>query len=142
VDLHFKSLSTSMAILIVSSIAPMLLRRRLFSLPPRELRFVLFAQSVRVLASAGLTALMWHLVLPQVALSWWLLLSSLRMIISRLPLLPNKDFVFAGMAVLIVGHDLEIANLITMLAGLVLATHLLLGLVLSTTELAREGVTA
>ena len=59
----------------------------------------------------GLTALMWHLAMPAVALSWWLLLATMRMLLSRLPFVPNKDIVFAGIAVLLVGHDLEIAAL-------------------------------
>ena len=70
----------------------------------------------------------WHLALPGVALQWWLLLATLRMLLSRLPLLPNKDIVFAGLAVFLIGHDAEIGALMTLMASLILCTHLFMGL--------------
>jgi hypothetical protein len=61
-------------------------------------------------------------------MQWWLLLSALRLLLSRLPLLPNKDIVFAGLAVFLIGHDVQIGALMTMMASLILATHLMVGL--------------
>lgn len=127
----------STVVLVGTSIVAMFFRRRLFSLPGHELRFVLTAHFVRIFATTALTGLMWHLALPQIALSWWVLLSAIRLLLSRLPFLPNKDFVFAGLAVLLIGHDSEIAALMTMMASLYLATHLLLGLLLMGVELGR-----
>jgi len=70
---------------------------------------------------------MWHLVLPQVPLHLWFVLSTLRMLVSRLPLVPNKDVIFAGIAVFVIGHEARIDDLMTMMAGLILATHLMVG---------------
>jgi hypothetical protein len=121
--------------LLLTSLGALFLRGRLFSLPPAELRFVVVLQLGRILVTTGLAALMWHLVLPSVPLSWWLLLAALRLLLSRLPFLPNKDLVFAGLAVLMVGHDSDIAALLTMIASLWLAAHVLLGIVLMGAEL-------
>jgi hypothetical protein len=132
--LHFgidgRTLFVSVGIVVAISSGILLFRNKLFSLPWPDLRAVTGIHFVRIILATGLAALCWHLVLPQVALSWWLLLATLRMLLSRLPLLPNKDIVFAGLAVFLVGHDAEISELMTMMASLILATHIGLGLAL------------
>jgi hypothetical protein len=135
VGLHAHSAAIPLAILAISSVAPIFLRKQIFSLPTGELRFVLSIQAARIAATTVLSSVLWHLILPQVALSWWVILSAFRLLLSRLPFFPNKDFIFAGLAVLLIGHDSEIANLMAMMAGLMLATHLILGLILVGGEL-------
>ena len=120
-----------------TSLLLLVFRGRLLTLGRRELLFVGTAQLARVLITALLPALLWHIVLPGVALGWWLLLAALRLLLSRLPLLPNKDLVFAGLAVLLVGQDVAIGGMMTMLASLILGTHLLLGAGLVLAEFAR-----
>ncbi len=134
--LESRMLLLSVAVVLVTSLVAMLFRKRLFSLPRSELWFVVGVHFARIVATTGLAALAWHLVLPGVALFWWLLLATIRMLLSRLPFLPNKDLVFAGIAVFLVGHDVEIATLIAMMASLILATHLVLGAGLMTADLA------
>ena len=127
-------LSTFM--LVATSLAALLFRRRLFSLPAGELRFVVGVHTLRILVTTALTGLMWHLVLPEVQLGWWVLLAALRLLLSRLPFLPDKDLAFAGLAVMAIGHDSEIAAVLTIVGTLVMATHVLLGLLLMGGELA------
>jgi len=122
-------------VLAATSLAALLLRRRLFSLPNVELRFVVLVHLARILATTGLAALMWYLILPNVPLGWWLLLAALRLLLSRLPFLPNKDLAFVALAMLAIGHENEITALLTMVASLILATHVLLGLLLMSAEL-------
>lgn len=129
----------SIVTVLASSVGALILRRRLFTMPRRELYFIAAVHLARIVATTGITALLWHLVLPSVALSWWLLLATLRMLLSRLPLVPNKDIVFASIAVLLVGHDLEIGALMAMIASLLLATHVLLGMAMMTGDLIRTG---
>jgi len=124
---HGRELALSITVVLVSSAVVMLFRGRLFSLPRRELGAIFGIHLARIAVATGLSALLWHLVLPGVALSWWLLLATIRLLISRLPLLPNKDVVFAGLAVVLVGHQVAIAELLTMLAGIIMLTHLALG---------------
>jgi hypothetical protein len=130
-----KTLFTSIAVLLGSSLVVMLLRGRVFSLPRRQLAFVAAMQLVRVLGSATLLAVMWSLVLPTVPFVYWLMLTTLRLLISRLPLVPNKDVVFAGVAVLIVGTASGIAPLMAMMAGLLIIVHVAVGGVLVASDL-------
>lgn len=127
----------SVVAVLVTSFAAFAFRRRLLGLPPADLRFVASVHLARIVSTTGLTAVLWHLALPGVALSWWLLLATLRMLLSRLPFVPNKDVVFAGIAVLLIGHDLEIGALMAMMASLILATHVLLGIGLMSVDLVR-----
>ncbi len=129
-----KTLIISIATVIVMSSGLLFFRKRLFSLPRGDLWFVSVMQFLRILVTTGLTALTWHLVLPQVDIEWWLILSTFRMLLSRLPFMPNKDVVFAGLAVFLVGHDADIGQLMALMASLILATHLVLGLALVATD--------
>jgi hypothetical protein len=128
--LDSKALLVSVAVVVATSSVVLFFRKTLFSLPRPELRYVAGVHLLRIFLTTGLAALCWHLALPEVALEWWLLLAALRMLLSRLPFLPNKDIVFAGLAVFLIGHDAEIGALMTMMASLILATHMALGLAL------------
>lgn len=128
----------SVAIVGGTSALALLLRKRLFSLPKEERRFILAMHFVRIIGSLALTALLWHLVLPEVSLSWWFLMVTLRQLLSRLPLLPNKDVMFAGLAVLLIGPHVAISSLMALMAGLMLAAHLLTGLVFSGGDIMRK----
>ena len=132
----------SIAIVGGTSALALLLRKRLFSLPASQRRFVLKVHLTRVVGGLSLSALLWHLVLPDVALSWWFLLVTLRQLLSRLPLLPNKDVVFAGLAVLLIGPHVAISSLMALMAGLILALHLLSGLVFGLSDVVRRATKA
>jgi len=135
IGLAMQSTFVSLGVVLVSSFAILLFRQKLFTLPPRELRFIALLHLARVAAKTGLGALLWHLVLPQVSVGLWLVLSTLRLLVSRLPLVPNKDVVFAGIAVVLLGHHVEVAALLAMMGGLVLATHLVVGASFGTVDL-------
>jgi len=125
----------SVAVVLGTSLVAMLFRRRLFSLPRADLRFVIVVHLARIVATTVLAAWMWHLALPAVAAGMWLLLATLRLLLSRLPFIPNKDLVFAGLAVLVVGQNLPVVELMALMAGLILGTHLVLGALLTAAEL-------
>lgn len=125
---HATAIGWSLAFVIGTSLAVMLLRGSLFSLERSELKMVFAVHLIRIFMTTVLSAALWHLVLPDVALGWWLVLVTIRLLISRLPFVPNKDVVFAGIAVLALGSQVEIAALMALMAGLILATHVLVGL--------------
>jgi hypothetical protein len=135
---HVTAIGFSLAFVIGTSLAVMLLRRSLFSLEGRELKMVFAVHLFRILATTVLSAALWHLVLPDVALGWWLLLVTIRLLISRLPFVPNKDIVFAGIAVLALG-EVEISALMALMAGLILAAHVLVGLSFVFADLLLKG---
>jgi hypothetical protein len=126
----------SVALMLVISSGVLFFRKKLFSLPARDLWVVTFVQTARVIATLVLTGLCWHLALPAESLELWVLLSAMRMLLSRLPFLPNKDVVFAALAVFMIGQDAEVGALMAMMASLLLATHLGLGLLLVSGEAA------
>lgn len=126
----------SVALMLVISSGVLFFRKKLFSLPARDLWFVTGVQSLRVVATLVLTGLCWHLALPAESVELWVLLSAMRMLLSRLPFLPNKDIVFAALAVFMIGQDAQVGALMAMMASLLLATHLGLGVLLAGGEAA------
>lgn len=122
------AIAWSLAAIFGISLGAVLFRRRIFSLPRGELWTVFGLQTLRIVVTTILSALAWHLVLPDVQIGWWLVLSAIRLLVSRLPFVPNKDVVFAGIAVLALGQDVAIAALMAMMAALILSTHLILAL--------------
>jgi hypothetical protein len=129
----------SLLFVLGTSLAAMLLRKRLFTLPRSELSRICVIHLIRIMATTVLAAVMWHMLLPRVALSWWLLLSTLRQLVSRLPFLPNKDVVFAGMTAFLIGTGNEIAAAMALMATLIFCAHLLAGVLLSANALLRGG---
>jgi hypothetical protein len=117
----------SLGLVLATSVGVMAFRKRIFSLPKGELRFVFNIHLFRIALSTLLVAWLWHLALPAVPVLWWFFLATVRLLISRLPFIPNKDLVFAGLAVFLVGNDADIAALMTLTAGLTLALHALIG---------------
>lgn len=139
---HGTPVILSLAVVLVTSIIAMAWRRRIFTLSRDMLAFILGMHLLRIIVTTLLSALLWHLVLPEVSMVWWLLLATLRLLISRLPFIPNKDVVFAGVAVFTLGHETDIAALMTMMASVLLLSHLLLGLALVLSDLVRRMVPA
>lgn len=129
----------SILFVLGTSAIALLARNRLFTLPRGELWFVAGVHLLRIVATTLLAAIMWHMLLPSVGISWWLLLATLRLLVSRLPLLPNKDLVFAGLAIFFVGKDTEIVTAMALMASLILATHLAVGAMLGVSEIVRES---
>jgi len=127
----------SLGIILVVSLAMTFLRRQVFSLPLSDLSFIMQAHIARIVLSIAFLAMMWHLALPTVELQWWLYLATLRMLVSRLPLVPNKDLVFAGVAVFTLGREGDIGSLMALVAGLVLVAHLIVGAFVVVADLVR-----
>lgn len=123
----------SVAVVLGPSTLVLFLRRQLFSSPGRDLVYVGGVHLARILVQNGLLALAWHLALPTVDLQWWLVLGAIRLLSGRLPA-SNSDVVFLTVAIFLIGHDAEIAALVTMTTTLILATHLGLGLILAIGE--------
>jgi hypothetical protein len=125
--LDTRMVTLSLGLLVLLSAIAMVFRRRVFTLPRSDLLMITWVHLGRIALTTLFNAVLWHLVLPEVPLSWWLFLATLRLLVSRLPLIPNKDLLFAGVAVLALGHERDIGALMTLMAGLILMAHLLLG---------------
>ncbi len=119
-------LASSIGVVLVTSLVIMFFRNGLLSLPKPELWFVFVVHCARIVANTGLSALAWHLILPMVGLGPWLLLSTVRLLLSRLPLIPNKDIAFAGIATLLAVSQVQTSEMIAMISLLIVATHVVL----------------
>jgi hypothetical protein len=126
----------SLGIVLVTSFAMLLLRRKLFTLPQPQLRFIAGIHAGRTVASILLAALCWHLALPGIALALWLAMSALRMLVTRLPFVPNKELVFASLVVLLLGHEPRVGALMTVMAALTLLAHAFLGTLFAVAHIA------
>jgi hypothetical protein len=62
------------------------------------------------------------------------MLATLRLLVSRLPLIPNKELVFAGLALFLIGRNAAAADAMALMAGLFVATHMIVGVVLGAGE--------
>ena len=115
----------SVIIVVGPSLIALLLRGHLFSMPAAEARFAIAVHFLRHIATITLTILLWHFALPDLPLRWWMTLAALQILVSRLPLVPNKDVVFAGICVLLIGSDTRVVELTAQIASLVLVSHML-----------------
>lgn len=120
----------SIGAVLAITFAITLFRRRIFTLPGRELRFILAVHLTRIVTQLVLMGLMWLVLLPGANLVWLLLLITLRTLIARLPLLANKDLPFAAAAALLIGPQNALTNAIALVATLTMAAHLLVGIAL------------
>ncbi|MGP7795831.1 hypothetical protein [Sphingomonas sp. CLY1604] len=116
----------SLAVIFGTSLPFLIFSRKVFSLPRGQLWFVFGVHCARLILGAFFLALAWALAMPSVALGTWLFLSAGRMLFSRLPLLPNKDLLFANFAILMIGEDQALSELIAFTAAAVLLVHALL----------------
>ncbi|HXH16241.1 MAG TPA: hypothetical protein VNJ10_08935 [Sphingomonas sp.] len=130
-----KVMIVSAASIALPSVVALAMRKRLFTLKRDELGRIAAIHLLRIVATTVFAAALWAVALPAAPLAWWLVLATLRLLVSRLPLLPNKDIVFAGLVAFTVGQASDVAALLTMIAALWLVTHLLLGAVLTAVEL-------
>jgi hypothetical protein len=116
----------SVAIIVSLSLLMLFLRTKLFSLPKADLGWIGLMHLGRLAVATISVALCWHLALPEVALGFWLILATAKLTVSRLPLIANKDLLFANLAVLMVGQDGELARLMALMAALTLLIHIAL----------------
>lgn len=120
---YLRAVIASATVTIVVSVTILALSKRVFSLPRRELRDVFAIHALRIAASSVLLAFCWHFAMPSVTIGMWLFLSAGRLLVSRLPFMPNKDLLFANFAILLIGQDRALSEMIAFTAALTLLVH-------------------
>lgn len=120
---QFRTLAGSTLIVIGMSLPFLVFSKRVFSLPRPTLWWIFGIHMLRLIAGSLLIALTWHFAMPAVSIGMWLLLSAGRLLASRLPLVPNKDLLFANFAILLIGQGDALANLVAVTAALTLVVH-------------------
>lgn len=108
------------AALVAAFVLPLLfrLRRQILSVPRRTALSVLGIHALRIAAVVLLQATQWAVVLPAQPWTVWVTFLTVQMVISRLPLVPNRDLLFLSAA-------LEMSHVVdgprAAMAGLLLA---------------------
>lgn len=116
----------SLAVIFGTSLPFLIFSKRVFSLSRRDLWFVFVVHCGRLIFGALFLAIAWALAMPTVSVGTWIFLTAGRMLFSRLPLLPNKDLLFANFAILMIGQDQQLSELIAFTAAAVLLVHAIL----------------
>ena len=124
---HPRAVLLSAGMIIAISMTVLMFRSRIFSLQRSELKAIFGVHIVRLIVTTMLSGVMWHAALPDISLVWLVLLATLQLLVTRLPFVPNKELVFASLAIFLIGNDGTVAALIAMIASCILMTHLLLG---------------
>ncbi|URW74968.1 hypothetical protein M9980_10390 [Sphingomonas donggukensis] len=122
-DGQFKMVAGSAAVTIATSVPFLIFSRRVFSLPKPTLWWVFWVHCARLIFGSTMIALAWHFAMPDVSIGMWLFLSAGRLLVSRLPLVPNKDLLFANFAILLIGQGDALSDLVAFTAALTLLAH-------------------
>ena len=130
------TIAASVGIIVLISVLVVAFGKKLFSLDRQQLWGISGIHLVSLLLNNVLLAWAWSLALPDVAIGWWLMLATARMLISRLPLISNKDVIFAAVAIFAIGRDEDIQILIALTTTVTLLMHMGIGLLLAVGDLA------
>lgn len=136
---QFNTLLASTAVVLAMCLPFLIFSKRVFSLPRPTLWWIFGVHSVRLVAGTALLAVCWHFGMPQVSIGMWLLLTAGRLLVWRLPLVPNKDLLFANFAILFIGQDQALSHLVALTAALTLLVHIMLIGVFSAYSLVRKS---
>lgn len=122
----WSAIAGSAALMVAMSLPFFLFSKRVFSLARASLWWVFWMHMARLAVGTITVALAWHFALPEVAMGTWLFLAAGRMLVTRLPLLPNKELVFASFAVFLIGSGDSLSELMALIAALTLVAHIVL----------------
>ena len=98
-----KSVGLGFAFVISISFFILLFSRKVMSLSARENTILFFLHCARLLIGSALLFVAWYVALPDVAVGTWIVLGALRMVVTRLPFIPNKELLFAAIGVSLTG---------------------------------------
>lgn len=123
---------------VAISIGLVIFGRQVFSLRLGQLLYVGVVHGLRLIAASALLVLVWRIALPDVEPGLWIVLLAIRYLISRIPLVSNKDLVFGNLMLLLLGPQSSIAVLLAALALMTLGAHLAVIIGLGVADLLRS----
>lgn len=97
-------------------------RHYVITMPLKTAYQIFSIQVFRLLLNHSANLLMYYIVLPEVPLYVWFTYIAIEIILSRIPFLPNRDLIFAGISISLAG-DLAIAE--DAIAGITVAKSVL-----------------
>jgi hypothetical protein len=121
-----RSVGFGFAFVISVSLAILLFSRKVMSLSARENFVIFLLHCARLLIGSALLLVAWIIALPEVAVGTWIVLGALRMVVTRLPFVPNKELLFAAIGVTLTGSAApQVAALMAAAGALHLASHVI-----------------
>lgn len=135
---QLRMLAWSSAVAVGISGVLLLFSRRVFSLPGAMLRWIFGVHCARLVLGSLAFGIASYFAMPNVSITWWLFLAAGRLVVARLPLLPNKDLLFANFAIMFIGHGEALSDLVAFIATLTLFTHVVLMAAFGLPALARK----
>ncbi len=135
---QLEMLGWSSAVAVGISGVLLLFSRRVFSLPGAMLRWIFGVHCARLVLGSLAFGIASYFAMPNVSITWWLFLAAGRLVVARLPLLPNKDLLFANFAIMFIGHGEALSDLVAFIATLTLFTHVVLMAAFGLPALARK----
>ncbi|VXC72475.1 hypothetical protein [Sphingomonas sp. AX6] len=114
------------AITVAISLPFILFSKRVYSLPGGQLWWVFGVHCLRILAGSFALAWAWHFAMPGVAFTTWAFLVAIRLLVTRLPFVPNKDLLFANIAIILIGQGTDMSELMALTAAMALLLHVAL----------------
>jgi hypothetical protein len=121
-----RSVGFGFAFVISVSLAILLFSRKVMSLSARENMLIFVLHCARLLIGSALLLLAWIIALPEVDVGTWIVLGALRMVVTRLPFVPNKELLFAAIGVTLTGAAApQVAALMAAAGALHLVSHVI-----------------
>jgi hypothetical protein len=121
-----RSVGLGFAFVISISLFILLFSAKVMSLSRRENTILFLLHSARLLIGSSLLLLAWIVALPEVDVGTWIVLGALRMVVTRLPFVPNKELLFAAIGVSLTGAAApQVAALMAAAGALHLVSHVL-----------------
>ncbi|MGC6400397.1 hypothetical protein ACNI3Q_07440 [Sphingomonas sp. FW199] len=137
-DRDFRNIALSAVVMFMLSVPFVLFSRRVFALPYPALWAISGVHLLRIVIDSIFLSLAWHLAMPDVPLIEWAFLVAGRLLVFRLPLVPNKDLLFANFAIIFIGQREALSDLVAFGATLTLLVHIGLAIVFALSAVTRK----
>lgn len=135
---QFKSALVAVGVMVAMSLPFLIFSKRVFSLPRGRLWWIFNIHCLRIVVDSALLACAWYFAMPDASLGIWMLLAVARLLVQRLPFLPNKDLLFVNFAIIMIGQGQAISELLAFMAALTLLGHAVLILAFAVISVLRK----
>ena len=96
-------LIATLILIMVSGILMIRFRRFVIAMPVKTAFSVFSIHTVRLIIMHAINVWMYYIVLPDTPLYVWFTLLSIEIVLSRIPVLPNRDLIFTGIGISMAG---------------------------------------
>jgi hypothetical protein len=99
VDYIFYFLVAVVSIVVIFSLLPNRIAKKIFSLSLSVSLKIIFIHFFRLLILGILQIYQWHIVLPEMSIDIWITYITLQVLTTKIPLIPNRDLIFLALGI-------------------------------------------